>query len=233
MISIIIPVYNQAKKLAVTLKSIADQEMNDWEIIVVNDGSKDDPEKIFTEFSSQTKLNNRFVFINQDNHGAPSARNRGFREAQGEYLFFCDADADLCPEALQSLWQVLQNNPSASYAYPSFLWGNKLFKVGPFEAAKLRLAPYIHTMALIRRSDFPVSGWDESIKKFQDWDLWLTMLAQGKSGVWLEKTLFKIATGGNISSWLPSFAYKLCPFLPSVKKYKAAMVIIKQKHGLA
>jgi len=87
-------------------------------------------------------------------------------------------------------------------------------------------------MALIKRADFPVGGWDESIKKFQDWDLWLTMLNAGKSGVWVDKVLFKIAPGGSISSWLPSFAYKLFPFLPSVKKYQAAMAVIKNKHGL-
>lgn len=232
MISIIIPVYNQAKKLSLTLASIAKQEYRDWEVIIVNDGSKDDPEKIFSEFVKNIEIDNRFIFINQENKGAPAARNRGFRESQGEYLFFCDADADLYPSALAELVASLDFNSEASYAYPSFLWGKKLFKVGPFNPAKLQAGPYIHTMALIKRADFPAGGWDESIKKFQDWDLWLTMLNAGKSGVWVDKVLFKIAPGGTISSWLPSFAYKLFPFLPSVKKYQAAMAVIKNKHGL-
>jgi len=229
MISIIIPVYNQAKKLEVTLNSIARQEYEDWEVIVVNDGSTDDPEAVFSDFTKSVNLDKRFVFINQENMGAPAARNRGFQEAQGEYLFFSDADADLRPEALIELLRALEGNNNASYAYPSFRWGSKLFKVGPYSAEKLKAGPYIHTMALIRREDFPANGWDESIKKFQDWDLWLTMSENGKSGVWVDKVLFTIAPGGTISSWLPSFAYKLFPYLKSVKKYNAAMAVIKKK----
>ncbi|MDD3285514.1 MAG: glycosyltransferase family A protein [Patescibacteria group bacterium] len=233
MISIIIPVYNQAKKLSLTLASIASQSLRDWEVIVVNDGSNDNPEAVFADFCAQTKIDNRFLFLSQENQGAPAARNRGYQEAAGEYLFFCDADADLQPDALEIMLQTLNDNPDASYAYPSFLWGKKLFKVGPFDVKRLQAGPYIHTMALIRRSDFPAGGWDESIRKFQDWDLWLTMMEAGKKGVWIDRVLFKIAPGGSISSWLPSFAYKLLPFLPAVKKYRQALAIIKKKHVLA
>ncbi|MGE5426020.1 MAG: glycosyltransferase family 2 protein [Bacillota bacterium] len=233
MISIVIPVYNQAKKLRLALTSIIAQKGVEFEVIVVNDGSLDNPEKEFSDVTRGAQTEARFVFINQANQGAPAARNRGLREAQGEYLFFCDADADLSPEALFTLQAALEANPEASYAYPSFRWGNKLFKVGPFDPEKLREGPYIHTMALIRRSSLPQGGWDETIRKFQDWDLWLTMLEAGKYGIWIDKVLFNIAPGGTISSWLPSFAYKLLPFLSAVKKYKAAMAIIKQKHDLA
>jgi len=233
MISIIIPVYNQAKKLSLTLASIARQSLSDWEVIVVNYGSTDNPEAVFADFCAQIKIDNRFIFLSQENQGAAAARNRGYQEARGEYLFFCDADADLQPDALEIMLQALVDNPAASYAYPSFFWGKKLFKVGPFNAARLQAGPYIHTMALIRRSDFPVNGWDESLRKFQDWDLWLTMMEAGKQGVWIDKVLFKITPGGSISSWLPSFAYKLLPFLPAVKKYRRAMAIIKKKHVLA
>lgn len=231
MISIIIPVYNQAQKLANTLDSIAKQSLNDWELIVVDDGSDDNPEKVFTDFVSKTKNENHFIFLQQENKGAPAARNHGWQKSQGDFLFFCDADALLEKNALELLLDALKQNPEASYIYPSFYWGRKLFKVGPFSAEKLRQEPYIHTMALIRAKDFPENGWDESIKKFQDWDLWLTMLEAGKVGVWLDQVLFKVIPGGTISSWLPAFAYKFMPFLPSVKKYQAAKKIIIQKHG--
>jgi len=233
MISIIIPVYNQAQKLLKTLAGIAAQTYTDYEVIIVNDGSKDGVEAIFAAYYKKLTVNNQYLFINQSNQGAPAARNRGYQEAHGEYLFFCDADAVLKPEALDIMLGVLENNPGASYSYPSFYWGRKLFKVGEFDADKLRQAPYIHTMALIRRADFPASGWDINIKKLQDWDLWLTMLEQGKIGRWVGQILFTVAPGGTISSWLPSFAYKLLPFLPSVRKYQAAVKIIKNKHGLA
>lgn len=233
MISIVIPVYNQALKLSKALASIERQTYKDWEVIIVNDGSSDDPEKMFSSFSLNTRAENRFLFLSQDNQGAPAARNRGLAEAKGDFVLFCDADAVLFPSALEDLLSLLKSSPEASYAYPSFRWGKKQFKVGPFSAEKLKTGPYIHTMALIRKEALPTPAWDESVKKFQDWDLWLRMLAEGKKGVWLDKTLFTIAPGGTISSWLPSFAYKLLPFLPTVKKYQKAMTIIKQKHGLS
>ena len=232
MISIIIPVYNQAEKLIITLQSLAQQTASDYEVIIVNDGSSDGVEAAFAAYSQTISAGQRYVFLNQVNRGAPAARNRGWREARGDYLLFCDADATLRPEALQVMLQTLDSQPAASYAYSSFYWGKKLFTCGPFSAEKLKKEPYIHTMALIRRADFPASGWDESLKKFQDWDLWLTMLAAGKVGVFIPQALFSIATGGVISSWLPSFAYRLLPFLPAVKKYRAAKAIIYAKHGL-
>ncbi len=232
MISIIIPVYNQAQKIIKTLRSIAAQTYQDYEVIIVNDGSSDGVANICGKYLESLVTNQSYLFLNQVNAGAPAARNRGAKEAKGEYLFFCDADAILIPSALESLVRNLEANPSISYAYSSFLWGKKIFKLSEFDPEKLKKMPYIHTMSLIRRSDFPSSGWDESIKKLQDWDLWLTMLEQGKTGLYIPEVLFTVAPGGTISSWVPSFAYKLMPFLPAVKKYKRAEKIIKEKHGL-
>ena len=232
MISIIIPVYNQAEKLIKTLDSLNKQSYQDLEVIIVNDGSSDNVENICALYLQNLKTDIKYLFLNQTNQGAPAARNRGFQEAKGDYLFFCDADAILYPKAIETLLKALENNPKISYAYSSFLWGNKLFKLGEFDADKLKKMPYIHTMSLIRRSDYPLNGWDESIKKFQDWDLWLSMLEKGKIGIFVPEVLFMVIPGGTISSWLPSFAYKLLPFLPVVKKYNNALKIIKDKHGL-
>lgn len=232
MISIIIPVYNQAKKIVKTLDSLQAQTYHDYEVIIVNDGSTDGVEVVCGRYLKDLPADNRYLFLNQSNQGAPAARNHGAGEARGEYFFFCDADAVLEPTALALLLAALQNNLGASYAYPSFYWGRKLFRVGDWEADKLRSGPLVHTMALIRRSDFPDSGWDESLKKLQDWDLWLTMLEAGKVGVWVPQILFTVSPGGTISSWLPAAAYKLLPFLPVVQKYQRALKIVKEKHGL-
>lgn len=233
MISIIIPVYNQAKELMETLKSIISQTYQDLEVIIVNDGSSDGVESVFQNFIIKQETDLSFYFFNNlKNLGAPSARNKGFNKSSGDYLFFCDADAVLKPKALEIMLETLELKPEISYVYSSFKWGRKLFKVGEFSGSKLKREPYIHTMSLIRRSDFPKSAWDEKIEKFQDWDLFLTMLKEGKQGFWIDKVLFKIKPGGSISYWLPSFAYKYLPFLPAVKKYKAAKEIIKTKHSL-
>jgi glycosyltransferase involved in cell wall biosynthesis len=233
MISVIIPIYNQADKLPLCLDSLLAQTYNDIEVIVVNDGSKDDSLAQAKQYINIFKNQDiPYKVLTQTNQGAPAARNKGWKEARGEYLLFCDADACLEPEALMEMLNILREHPGISFVYSNFQWGRKHFKLCPFSKEKLRKMPYIHTMSLIRRKDFPSRGWDESIKKFQDWDLWLTMAEQGHKGYWLDKTLFRIQTGGVYSSWLPKIAYKLFPFLPQVKKYKQAMSIIKNKHRI-
>lgn len=229
MISIIIPIYNQANKLSKCLDSILKQSYKNYEVIVVDDASKDDVVGVINKYKKLLNVNCYRLNVNS---GAPAARNKGFKESRGEYLLFCDADVILEQDVLETMLNALNKHFEASYAYSSFLWGRKLFKLWPFDAEKLKQMPYIHSTSLIRRAHFPSNGWDESIKKLQDWDLWLTMLKQRHTGVWVDKILFKAHPKGTMSSWLPSFAYKLMPFLPSVKRYKKAVEIIKKKHCL-
>ena len=228
MISIIIPIYNQANKLSQCLDSILKQTYNNYEIIIVNDGSTDNINKVLNKY--KPIFTYKLSYFEQENKGANVARNRGAKIAKGEYLLFCDADIIMKPEMLKTMLDALKNNPNASYAYSSFKFGRKIFKLWPFDAGKLKQMPYIHTTSLIRKEHF--FSFDEKIKRLQDWDLWLTMLEQGHTGIWIDQTLFKVQTGGTMSNWLPSFAYKIFPFLPSVKKYKKAIKIIKTKHNL-
>lgn len=232
MISIIIPVYNGASKILKTLESINKQSYQDYEVIIVNDGSTDNVESVCASYLKKINSNNSYLFINQSNQGAPAARNKGFFASKGEFLFFCDADAVLHPQALEIMLSTLDFHPEASYAYSSFKWGKKLFTLCDFDSDKLCKMPYIHTMSLIRRQDFPKQAWDINIKKLQDWDLWLSMLENNKIGIWIPQVLFVVSPGGTISSWLPAAAYRLFPFLPAVKKYKNALKIVKEKHGL-
>lgn len=232
MISVIIPLYNGEKTIVNTLKSLENQSYQDFEVVIVNDGSTDNSEKVVADYLKFLTSSRAYYFFNQINKGAPAARNYGFRKSKGDFVLFCDADAVLEPNALEVMFNTLNNNPEASYAYSSFNWGKKLFKLDEFNPERLKKMPYIHSLSLIRREHFPASGWDESLKKFQDWDLWLAMLQEGHIGIWIPQVLFSIKTGGTMSSWLPSFAYKLFPFLGLVKKYKKAMLIIKKKYGL-
>ncbi len=224
-ISIIIPAYNCSKTINSCLQSVFNQTFSDFEVIVVNDGSKDDLKIAMRLWMDKVK------YIEQENKGAPSARNRGFTESSGEFVIFLDADIIAKPSMLAKLYKKLEESPKFSYAYSSFLWGWKKFKLWNFDEEKLKQIPYIHTSALIRREHFP--GFDPNLKKFQDWDLWLTMLKKGHKGIWVDEILFKVTAEGTMSSWLPKFAYRL-PFLKSKHKdkYEKAMAIIKDKHNL-
>lgn len=230
MISIIIPVYNQAKQLDKCLAAISGQTYDNYEIIVVNDRSTGRLSWVYKKYSRV--FGYKFEWINnQTNHGAPYARNKGFAASRGEFVIFCDADVVMRPEMLSFMLEALKETREAAYAYSSFKFGRKTFRLWPFDADKLKIMPYIHSTSLIRRECFP--GWDESLSRLQDWDLWLTMLEAGHSGTWIDNILFTIIdTGGTMSAWLPSFSYKFFPFLAGVKKYKQAVEIVKKKHGI-
>jgi len=225
MISIIIPVYNQADKIGACLDSILEQSFKDYEIIIVNDGSTDNIGEVLSEYSEKAKLQT----VNQANRGANSARNKGYNISSGEYLLFCDADIVLRNDMLEKMINIIKNT-DYSYAYSSHKFGFKKFPLWEFDEERLKKMPYIHTTSLIKRKDFP--GFDLSVKRLQDWDLWLTMLENGKRGKWIPEYLFEVADGGTMSSWIPSFFYKLFPFLSSVKKYKKSVEIIKKKHNI-
>ena len=231
MISIIIPLYNREKEIDRCLESIRKQSYENYEIIVVNDRSTDSLSRVMKKYKKIFGYKIEF-YHNQVNHGAPYTRNKGFRFSKGEYVIFCDADLILKPYTLETMLDTLRNNPQASYVYTSFIYGFKKFKLWEFDENKLKEMPYIQSFTLIRREHFPKKGWDETLKKFQDWDLWLTMLGEGHKGKWINQYLFKVQSGGTMSSWLPSFFYKYFPFLKNVKKYKKAMEIIKNKHNL-
>lgn len=222
-ISIIIPVYNSAHTIKSCLKSIFSQTFKDFEVILVNDGSTDKIRSVLRSWE------NKIQIFHQKNQGAPVARNFGFGKSQGEYVIFCDADIVMLPNMLKDLLEILERKKAFAYSYSSFKFGWKKFKLWAFDEEKLKQMPYIHTTSLIRRENFP--GFDEKLKKFQDWDLWLTMLEKGDKGVWVDKVLFKVKSGGTMSSWLPKFFYKF-PWSKKVKKYKEAEKIIKEKHNI-
>lgn len=104
-VSVIIPVYNAASTLEATLLSIQNQSLQDIEIICVDDGSTDDSKKVIDRIAQN---DNRIRYLYQDNSGAAIARNRGLRNASGDYVAFIDAD-DFYPNnyALERLFEVV------------------------------------------------------------------------------------------------------------------------------
>lgn len=231
LISIIIPAYNHAEDLRLALQSILTQTYKDYEVIVVNDGSVDHTAQVLQSMEGTFKDRGiPFTAISQTNQGAQHARNRGFREAKGAFVIFWDADVVAHPQLLAKMVAALEEHPEASYAYSSFIYGKKKFKLWPFDADKLRQQPYIHSTSLVRKKQFP--GWDTRIKRLQDWDVWLTMLEKGQTGVWVDEFLFTVKTEhGTMSEWLPKFLYNI-PWLARVKKYNEAMAVVKKKHKI-
>lgn len=228
LISIIIPVYNHSEYLQQVLLSLEKQTFSNIEIIIVDDGSENPIESVQSPLS--------LVWLRQEHQGAPAARNLGFRHSKGNYVLFLDADVICAPEMLEKMYETLEKNREASYVYSDYSYGVKRMMPGSFDPVRLKKNNYIPTMSLIRREVF--SRFDESLKRFQDWDLWLTMLEQKKTGIYVSGFLWRaFPSKSGMSSWLPSFAYKFpfryLPFFSNrVKVYNNAKRIVQEKHHL-
>lgn len=117
LVSIIIPLYNAEKWIAGTLESALAQSWRKKEIIVVNDGSTDESLKIAKRYeSSITKV------IDEENRGPSAARNRGLKEAQGEFIQYLDADDLLSPRKIEEQVMLLQESPPGMLAVSATIY---------------------------------------------------------------------------------------------------------------
>ncbi|MBR3831197.1 MAG: glycosyltransferase family 2 protein [Muribaculaceae bacterium] len=123
-LSIIIPIYNVPDYLRECLNSVYSQAKDNWEIILVNDGSTDNSGDICDEYKK--KYSNTIV-IHKENGGLSDARNAGIEIAKGEYIYFLDSDDWLAPNAIQTLLDfAIKNNCEIVqggfyYAYNGYL----------------------------------------------------------------------------------------------------------------
>lgn len=132
------------------------------------------------------------IIINDDEGSAPKKRNDGFKKSTQPFVFFCDDDILLPANYIKSLYEALIKKPNVSFSYTGYkgivlnpathpMRGNFDIPSRPFNAQVLKGMNYISTMSLIRREEFPM--FDENLKRLQDWDVWLTIVKNGGSGV--------------------------------------------------
>lgn len=109
LISIIMPIYNAEKYVCETINSILNQSFNNFEVILVNDGSVDRSGQICDEYS---KKDTRIRVFHIENNGPGNARNYGISLAKGEYIQFVDSDDELARDMLEQLINCITNEPS-------------------------------------------------------------------------------------------------------------------------
>lgn len=153
------------------------------------------PSRVGEEIVSKKYLENQsykkleiIIEWDEKKEGAPVCRNRGFDKSKGAFVLFSDNDLLWDKDAISILYKTLIENPKVAYSYGSYTLDGKLIGQKEFSSHDLWKWNYISTMSLIRREDFP--RFDESLKKFQDWDLWLTLLGKGKEGKFCGECVF-------------------------------------------
>jgi glycosyltransferase involved in cell wall biosynthesis len=185
-VSVIIPAYNQAQFLDGAIKSALSQTYQDFEIIVVDDGSTDLTPQVARQFG------NNIRYIRQDNQGLGGARNTGIRAAEGEFIGLLDADDEWMPPFLDKEMDKMKctSNAAAVYCYAQGIdsEGRVLPQIfgGPAVSSEkvyhtiLRANFLIPSTILIKRSVVISVGLFEQNNKLihgcEDWDLWLRIL---------------------------------------------------------
>ena len=130
LISIIVPVYNVELYLERCLKSIINQAYNNWELILVNDGSTDCSGQICQNYAAADK---RIIYLKQHNQGQAVARNKALEIAKGKYICFVDSDDWVDSNYLKCLYEAIEKNDSdvAMCAYAIIGNGKKIVKYVP------------------------------------------------------------------------------------------------------
>jgi len=125
MVSIIIPVYNSGTTLRRCLESVINQSFSDWELLLIDDGSKDNSCEICDEYVGKDK---RIKVFHKENGGVSSARNIGLDYAKGEWVAFIDADDYVKESYLANLWEHSQKQVDLVVSYAEIHNGDDINK---------------------------------------------------------------------------------------------------------
>ena len=183
LMSIIMPFYNDAKNIDQTINSILNQTFPNYEIIIIDDGSKD--EISLEKLKEIEKKDKRIKILHKENEGASKARDYGAKRAakNSKYLVFCDSDDLLNETFLETGFWTLETNKKATWAYSDsigfegiqYTW-NKWFN-----SQKMKKENDLVITSIIRKEAFEeVNGFDIQEKNvYEDWNLWLKLIGKG------------------------------------------------------
>ena len=181
IVSIIIPCYNQANYLSETLDSVVNQTYQDWECIIINDGSSDNTEDIAKKYCAN---DSRFFYIYQDNHGVVAARNNAISQSHGKYILPLDGDDIIHNRYLEVAVKVIERDPKLKLVCCECEYIGE--KKGRINLPKYSLETLCEQncfvcTSLFRRIDFDrIGGYNDNMKLgLEDWDFWLSLLESG------------------------------------------------------
>ncbi|MEJ7830744.1 MAG: glycosyltransferase [Segetibacter sp.] len=181
LVSIIVPCFNQGQYLAQALLSIWKQINENWECIIVNDGSSDETEEIARDW---TRKDTRFNYVSQTNSGLASARNLGLTRAKGKYILFLDSDDIIYPEYIAHVKQKISKSNVqvliCGYTFLNHDLTNVISVYQPTINTKSFLKHILSSSiapvhAYVTRKDLlhQIGEFDTSLRSCEDWDLWI------------------------------------------------------------
>jgi glycosyltransferase involved in cell wall biosynthesis len=182
-VSVIVPTYNRADRLERALNSIVSQTYQDFELIVVDDGSTDKTSKVMESFPKAQYLSIK------KNSGVSNARNVGLASAKGELICFLDSDDLWNEKKIQIQAQWLENNKDSQLCYTDEIWIRNGVRVNPMNRHRkysgdifrhcLGLCIVSPSSVMIRAKLFDeIGNFDESLPACEDYDLWLRIASK-------------------------------------------------------
>lgn len=200
LFSIIIPCYNTENTVLETLHSVYNLNYDNWEAIIVNDGSPDNLEALVLDF---IKIDKRFKYFKKENGGLASARNFGIKKAIGQYILPLDSDNKVRKEFLNWANDVISLNIDTDIIYGDaqrFGENNSYWAVGPYNFNKLLISNYIDACAIIKSDVFKKFGlYDEKMpyQGLEDWEMWLRCSSNKCNFHYLPKPTFDYRVTSN------------------------------------
>jgi glycosyltransferase involved in cell wall biosynthesis len=181
IVSIIVPCYNQAQYLDETLQSVLDQTYQNWECIIVNDGSPDNTEEVAQKWAEKDV---RFQYFFKENGGVSGARNFGINCAIGEFILPLDADDRIGDTYINLALKEFERDNTLKVVYcKAEYFGDKTgsWYLPTFSLQNLARFNMIFCSALYRKKDWEsVDGYDVNmIYGIEDWEFWIAILKEG------------------------------------------------------
>jgi glycosyltransferase involved in cell wall biosynthesis len=193
LVSVIIPAYNAAATIAVTIDSVLSQTFQDFEIIVSDDGSKDDTASVVSHYRSDPRV--RYMF--HENRGTSHAKNLAAREARGEYLLFLDSDDTLEPTTLEIMVHDFKATGAAWCVVDIVkrIGNDRIIRRAQFPSGSLLSGiledDFVTRSPFYLRSAFLASGmYDEGLAVREDWDINIRMIEQERPFTYIKQPLY-------------------------------------------
>lgn len=180
-VSVIIPVYNGSKFIEETVKSVVKQDFEDWECIIVNDGSSDNSDSVIKEL---IKTDNRLIYLQQSNQGVSVARNNGIENARGKYILCLDGDDLISSNFISEMLNIIDKDEEVRVVTSRvkfFGKSNGELKRKDFSFINLLAENQMVVTSMFRKIDFDqLYKFDEKMKTgLEDWDFWIGLLKNG------------------------------------------------------
>lgn len=192
-VSVMIPYYNCKEYIVETIQSVLSQSHQNFEIIIVDDGSDPEHADYLKGFLADKPA---IRYAVQNNQGVAAARNHAARLAGGKYFLFLDSDDLILPDYIEKCVTVLENNPDCKLVYPLaeyFDAQEGLWNLPDYDGLESLLkGNRIPIISMHRAEDFvSLGGFDENLTTHEDWDLWIRLLSNGGTVIRIPEVLFR------------------------------------------